>query len=703
MADRRMFGGAGAFLAGFAVVVLFGKVIFPAITDTADVPNGLYLQGIVVGLLYSLIAIGLVLIYRTNRIINFAQGELGAFAAVLAAELFTVYEVPYVLAILAGLAAAIVTSLIVEFGIIRRFRNAPRLILTVATIGVAQILGALELAVPGWLEGDVAATQFSTKLESPWGVSFEFGNVNFTADHFIVLIVGPVVLIGLALFFRFTRYGIASRAAAENAERARLLGVRVSRVSLIVWVMAGLLSAITAILRAPILGFQLGAIAGQGLILRALAAAVIARMESLPIAVVASLVITMAEQTIFFSFGSTGPVDGFLLGVIVVALLLQRNRLGRVDQGASTWRAVQEIRRTPRELRKLPQIRNAQLAIVAFIALVASVIPFFLSASDTSLASAILIYAMVGISLVMLTGWSGNVSLGHWALVGIGAMLAGKLVTRAVAPAEPPNFFVVLLLAGLAGAVAAVLIGLPALRIRGLFLGVTTLAFAVAAQSWILQWEILTPVGAIVRPSVLGIDVTSEFAFYYVCLIGLILAIFAGRNVRRTRLGRNFIALRDNEMHAQAFGVRPISAKLSAFALSGFFAALAGGLLAYHQQALRADRFAAEYSLAIFSMVVIGGMGSMTGAVIGAVYVRSIQFYMSNEYQFLATGFGMLALLMVFPGGLGEIVFRVRDRFLRSFASRRKIVVPSLVADKRTDEAAQAPPPEALVGASELP
>ncbi|MEX0875791.1 MAG: ABC transporter permease [Actinomycetota bacterium] len=700
MLDRRVLNGAGAFLGGFAVVVLFGKVLLPVLADTTAVPNGLYLQGLVVGLLYSLIAIGLVLVYRTNRIINFAQGELGAFAAVLAAELFTVHHVPYVFAVLAGLGAAIVTSLIVEFGIIRRFRNAPRLILTVVTIGAAQILGGLELALPGWIEGDVAASQFETRLQSPWGISFGFGGVEFTADHFIVLVVGPAVLIALALFFRYTRYGIASRAAAENAERARLLGVRVSRVSLIVWGLAGLLSAITAILRAPILGFQLGAIAGQGLILRALAAAVIARMESLPIAVVASIGITMAEQTLFFSFGRTGPVDGFLLGVIVVALLIQRNRLGRVDPGASTWRAVQEIRRTPRELRRLPQVRNTQAAVVGAFGLVVLIVPFFLSAANTSLASAILIYAMVGISLVMLTGWSGNVSLGHWAFVGIGAMLAGKLVTRVVPPASPPNFFLVLLIAGLAGAVAAVLIGLPALRIRGLFLGVTTLAFAVAAHSWILQWEILTPVGAIVRPKVLGIDVTSEFAFYYVCVIGLMLAMFAGRNVRRTRLGRNFIALRDNETHAQAFGIRPISAKISAFALSGFFAALAGGLLAYHQQSLRYDRFTAEFSLAIFAMVVIGGMGSMTGAIIGAVYVRSIQFYLPNEYQFLATGFGMLVLLMLFPGGLGEIVFRVRDRLLRRFADKRNITVPSLVADRRVQEVAK-PAPE-LVGAGEV-
>jgi branched-chain amino acid transport system permease protein len=382
--------------------------------------------------------------------------------------------------------------------------------------------------------------------------------------------------------------------------------------------------------------------------------------------------------------------------VIIVALLLQTNRLGRVDQGASTWRAVQEIRRTPRELRALPQIQLGRAVVLGLVGVLLLVPPFFLSASNASLASAILIYAMVGVSLVMLTGWSGNVSLGHWALVGIGAMVAGKLVTRVVAPASPPNFFVVLIIAGLCGAVAAVLIGLPALRIRGLFLGVTTLAFAVTAHSWILQWEIIKPVGAIVRPKVLGIDVTSEFSFYYICVAGLLLALYAGRNLRRTRLGRSFIALRDNEMHAQAFGVRPISMKLAAFALSGFFAALAGGLLAYHQQALRFDRFTPEISLAIFSMIVIGGMGSMTGAVIGAVAVKTIQFYLPNEYQFLATGFGMLVLLMVFPGGLGEVVFRVRDRVLRRFADARKIVVPSLVADKRVE-------PVELVGAGDVP
>ncbi|MGH7858949.1 MAG: ABC transporter permease, partial [Candidatus Binatia bacterium] len=614
-------------------------------------------------------------------------GELGAFSAVLAAELFRVYHWPYLAAVLAGLAAAAVSSLIMEFLVIRRFRNAPRLILTVATIGVAQILGFLELALPPLMEGDRGREEFRTSLQSPWGVSFDFQGVRFTVDSFIVLVVAPAVLIGLFLFFRYTRYGVASRASAENAERARLLGIRVSRVSLVIWTVAGVLSAVTAILQAPILGFQLGAIAGMGLMLRALAAAVIGRMESIPVTIGAAILLTMAEQTIFYTTGQTGYGTAFLLVIIIVALLAQRKGMARVDQGASTWKTVQEVRRIPRELRGVPEVRRARFALFAVLAVFLVLFPFPLGVRNISLASAILTNGIVGISLVMLTGWSGNVSLGQWGFVGFGAMLAGRLATRAVEPDPQMNMFLVMLIAGLAGAAVAVLIGLPALRIRGLFLGVTTLAFAVAAHSYVLQLDLLTPRRTIPRPPLFGrIDIRTEFSFYYIALAAFAFALFCGWNLRRTRQGRNFVALRENEVHAQALGVRPVRTKLAAFAVSGFFAAFAGGLLAYHQQSLTAEQFGAEYSLFVFSMVVIGGLGSMTGAILGAVYVSSVQFYLGAQWQFLATGFGMLFLLMVFPGGLGAIVFSLRDRFLRRVAVRNQIVVPSLVADRRVEE-----------------
>jgi hypothetical protein len=154
------------------------------------------------------------------------------------------------------------------------------------------------------------------------------------------------------------------------------------------------------------------------------------------------------------------------------------------------------------------------------------------------------------------------------------------------------------------------------------------------------------------------------------------------RNLRRARLGRNLIAIRDNETQAQSLGMRLTSSKLAAFAIAGFLAGLAGALYAYTEQSLSPDRFVADTSILMFSMVVIGGMGSLTGAILGAVYVRGIQYFLPAELQLFATGFGVLILLLVFPGGLGQIFYGLRDQFLRRIAERREITVPSLFADR---------------------
>ena len=679
MRDRRTQVALTTFLAGFVAIVVAGKWVFPALTDALAVPNGMYLQGLIIGLLSAFLGIGLVLVYRSNRIINFAQGSLGAVAATLAAQLNQIYDVPYIFALLAGLGSGLFLSLATEFAVIRRFAHAPRLILTVATIGVFQILSLIEL-LPGALNDDVSSQREFGRFESPFtDFHFTFGHVRFSADHVIVLIVAPIALVALALFFNRTRYGVAARAAAENEERARLLGCRVKRVSLVVWGLAGLLSGVAAILRAPILGFQLGAIQGPDLLLRALAAAVLARMESLPLTVISAVLLTMGEQTIFFSFGRSGYTDAFLLGVIVIGLLVQRKRFGRVDPGSSSWRAVQEVRPVPRELNRRPEVILGRWGVRALASAVVLVLPLFLSPSATNLVSVILIYAMVGISLVVLTGWSGNVSLGQWAIVGVGALVTAKLATQAV----PLDFFLIIIIAGLCGAAVSLVIGLPALRIRGLFLGATTLAFALAAYNWIFHWELFTTDAPLLRPAIFGFwDTTTEKSFYYLSFAGLVFVLWLARNLRRSRWGRNLVAVRDNEAQAAALGMRLTILRFGAFAISGFLAAFAGAFYAYNQQAIRSDRFDPTTSILMFSMVVIGGMGSITGAVLGAVYVRGIQYFLPAELQLFATGFGLLVLLLVFPGGLGQIFFAMRDRLLRELAERKGIHVPSLIADK---------------------
>ncbi|MEY2474125.1 MAG: branched-chain amino acid transport system permease protein livM [Actinomycetota bacterium] len=692
--QRKTLTGAGAFVAGFIAIVLLGKGVNGYLVDGLHqyVPNGIFLQGIVLGVLNGMLAVGLVLIYRTNRIINFAQGELGAFAATLAAELVQRFHVPFYVAVFIGLLAAVLSSAFIEFVIIRRFSKAPRLILTVATIAVAQILGAVEVLIP-YLFNKHA--QLETGFHTPLTKHFEYGKVIFAGDHIVALIVTPIVVAGLIWFLRGTGYGLAARASAENSDRARLLGVRVKRVSLLVWVIAGFLSALTAILQAPITGFQLGAITGFGLLMPALAAAVIGRMESLPVTFGAAILISTAQQTIYFGTGKAGPDTGVIFFALLVALLVQRRRLGRTDVTESSWQAVQEVRPVPRELVSLPEVRLLRWGGTALGLVLLLVIPLALEPDRISLASVIMLYAMVGISLVLLTGWSGNVSLGHWAIVGVGALLGGRLASVA----NPPDFFLVLLICGLAGAFVAVMIGLPALRIRGLFLGVTTLGFALAAGSWFFQsFDIFKPRGAILRPVIFGVfDVTSERNFYYVCLIALVLTMLGARNLRNSRIGRVLIGMRDNEKAAQAFGVPLVRTKLTAFAASGFIAAVAGALYAYHQQQLRPDRFPSELSLFIFSMVVIGGMGSMSGAILGAIYVRGTQYFLPVQFQLLVTGLGVLLLLLFFPGGLGQILYQLRDAYLRRVANRRGLLVPSLVADKRVTEDVALPVPEPVV------
>jgi branched-chain amino acid transport system permease protein len=166
----------------------------------------------------------------------------------------------------------------------------------------------------------------------------------------------------------------------------------------------------------------------------------------------------------------------------------------------------------------------------------------------------------------------------------------------------------------------------------------------------------------------------------------LVLAFVAARNLRRSRTGRALVAVRDNEPAAQASSLNVSLLKLTAFAISGAIAGLAGWLYVLHQNGLNTDSFGPEVSLRLFTMVVIGGLGSLPGAILGAVYVRSVEFFIGGGWALLASGGGILLILMVLPGGLGAGMYRIRDEILRWVAKRRGIVVPSLLADIRQEE-----------------
>lgn len=673
--------------AGAAGVLVLWAVL--AATMDRGLPLGIVVNGAVFGSLIGLLAIGIVLVYRANRIVNFAQAELGSVAAVLAIQFKLVWGWNYFAAIAVSFVMAAVLGGLIERLVIRRFHRAPRLILTVATIGLAQILNAISILIPLWVGGLTAG-----RFETPFTFRFDVYPQVFGGNHVMVLLVVPAVMVGLIGFLRFSDYGVAIRAAAENGDRANLLGIPVKRLSSLVWAIAGFLSATAVILRVPLVGFaSFQSVSGSGnaLLLRTLAAAVLGRMESLPRTVVAAIGIGIFQEAAAWQYSDTDFVDALLVVVILVGLFLQRDYFSRAaETGISTWKSIREVRPVPAELRQLPEVRWAGFGLTMALTLVVVALPLWASPSQEQAAALVAIYAIVALSLLVLTGWAGHISLGQFAFVGFGGAATGVLYGRHgwdLLLAVP---------AGVAFAAgAALLIGLPALRIRGLFLAVTTLAFAVTAETFFLEdryvpWLIET---RIQQPALFGrFPLGEAWQQYFLCVVGLLLAIAAVKNLRNSRTGRAIIAVRDNEANAEAATINATRVKLMAFAISGGLAGFAGGLYVINQQGLYSDAFGADISIRLFSMVVIGGLGSLPGALLGAIYVRGAEFFLPPEYELLASGFGILLLLMFLPEGLGGLVYRARDTYLRWVARNRGLLVPSLLADQRIDDTEEPSP-----------
>ncbi|MGH9274393.1 MAG: branched-chain amino acid ABC transporter permease, partial [Acidimicrobiales bacterium] len=281
---------------------------------------GIIVQGVVIGGLTALIAFGISLIYRANRIVSFAQGDLGAVPAVLAVLLIVGPGWPFPLAALAGLVAAVALGAAVELLVIRRFTKAPRLILTVATIGLAQVLAGIGLVLPQLFDLNVPPQSYP----SPFDASFTIDPIVFTGNDILAMLVVPIAIIALGSLLRFTDLGIAIRASAESGDRASLLGVPVGRVRVAVWVIATVLATVAMLLRAGIVGLPIGSVLGPAILLRALAAAVIGRMERLPTIFVAAVAIGVVEQSIVWHTGRAVIVAPLLFAVVLGGLLLQR-------------------------------------------------------------------------------------------------------------------------------------------------------------------------------------------------------------------------------------------------------------------------------------------------------------------------------------------------------------------------------------------
>lgn len=613
--------------------------------------------GLILGMSTALLAVGLVLVHMSSRVINFAHGEIGAFAVALMITLTARAHWPYWAALAASLAGTAVLGALVERTVVQRLFEAPRLIALLATVGIAQLVAVLRFALPKpQSSGKSVLFQGASSFPLPFsGGRFEFGRVVFGPEHIVVLIGGPLLAFATAAFLARSTYGLAIRASSENAPRARLMGIPVRRVSTLAWVVSSLLAGGAFILLAPINGYSSADAVGLPLLLRGLAAATLADFESVPRAFGWGLVIGVIDSLVFFYTKEANLSDVVVLVVVLVALLVKRSARRRTTAGEeSSWRLAEPIRALPAEVTRDTRWRGVLAA--AALALLAAVLvaPFVLGPHRTFLLGSIFSSAVVVLGLTILTGWSGQVSLGHWAIAGVAGIFGSRLVGH-----WGMSFWVALVIASAVGGLVALLIGLPALRLPGTLLAVVTLGFAVVSESWLYDKSWFKGEGTLERPAWIG-----GHTYYFLSALVLTAAVLTARSLQRARLGRNLVAIRDNPAQAAAFGIPVVRTRLTGFVLSGVLAALGGFLWSAGVVTVSPNGFPATKSLAILAAAIIGGLGSVFGALLGTAYLSVALFLPDDVARYVAllsTGLGLLVLVSFLPGGLARIVMLGRD------------------------------------------
>ena len=643
--------------------------------------------GLIDGLTIGFLAVGLVLIYKANRFINLAHAQMGTYSAVLLAKMVLDWGWSWWTAFPFAIAAGIVTGLLVERYVIRplRARSNSTVTLLLVTVGVAQLLSVLEF-IPAIGPDTTKLTLQGYPL--PFQSHLQVEGVILGGQYVLVIILVPVVVAALALFLKYTAMGKMIRAAACNPDEARLVGVSIPRVSMVTWGTAGALAAVTAVVQAPSQPSFDASSLGPDLLLRALGAAAAGGFVSIPAALVAGLGLGLVEQLTLYYSHSGGEAD-FVVFLAIVAIVIARgNVIAGAVKGFGSVISERPPLRIPPALARRPFVRH-QTGLLAtfglFVGLIFPLLPYFRPDYRRFDLTLVLIYALLGVAVTMLVGWLGQISLGHFALIGAGAYLTAKLSPHGA------SIPVLLFLCGLLGAAIMIVIGIPAVRIRGLTLVITTLGFGTVSYEWLFKQNWFGSSRSygleVLAPGLRGLGHPSgELAIYYLALGVLACALLGAAALRRSLPGRMIVAVRDNESAALAFGVTPATVKLATLALSGFVAAAGGVLWADAWKNISLSQFNPDLSLAILAVPVIGGLGSLSGAVAGAVLVYMNAFFIGplltglfgdvgNQigFQLLLGGGGLVGMMLAYPTGIAGAAQRLWERFLQRVADEEAV------------------------------
>ncbi len=624
--------------------------------------------GLSLAAIYAVIASGLVLTYTTTGIFNFAHGAAGMLAA------FTYWQlrfdwgwpVPICLLLILGVMAPLF-GVILEVVVMRGLRGTTETVKLVVSISL--LLFMIGLAQLIWAPGIGRPMSRFFQTSAP----IQIGPTTITWHQAITIIVAIVAAIGLRIVLTRFRIGIAMKAAVDDPALSALNGARPNRVSMMAWAFGTALAALGGILIAP--NVTLDAPSLSLLIVSAYAAAIFGRLRSLPLTFVGAIVLGLTEAYL------TGylPTNQYLPGLriaspalllFIVLLVMPNPRLrGRMTRS--------------REYFPMPSIRGA-LIFAGVVVLGGFVMMATLSTPDQIIYGRLFPIGIVALSLVPLVGFAGQISLCQLSFAGIGALVVAHLGHGG----DPVALMWAVLIAGAVGA----LIALPALRLSGIYLALATAAFATILDRWIFTiprfsvfgWfdmDLFNQGSIEVDPlRLFGLDVDTPGRQLVVSSIAFALVSLVVVAIRRGRLGRRLIAMKDSEAACATLGMNLLGTKLLVFSISAGIAGLGGALYGMQLTQVKAGNFDLVSSLQVFALTVVGGIGAIGGALFAGISLFVVLPLISTLWPSVANKFALL------PGatgiGLGRdpngAVSQMREGFAPLAGSPSSLLVMSL-------------------------
>jgi len=604
------------------------------------------LLGLGPGAVYAGLGLGLVLVHRSSGVVHVAHGAVAAYVAYVFVELRAAGDlvlpigrvhvsddVPLALAFVLSLAVAAGLGLVAYLLVFRPLRGAPPLAGLVASVGLMATLQALIVLRFGFSGRPVPVILPAEPVRV-------LGN-DVPRDR--LLLTAIVVAVGVVLWavYRFTRFGLASRAASDDVTGVALVGWSPDRLASINWAVASVLAGAAGILVAPLTG--LDPVTTTLLVVPALAAALVGRLVSFGATVGAALALGITQSLLLLAQDNWGWIprsgvrEAVPFAVIVLALAL--------GAGARLARGEGSARRLPRAGRP----RRVGVCAVAASAVTAAAVVGF-TGQDRMAVVTSMIGVLVCLSIVVLTGWSGQISLAQMAFAGVAGFSLSRLATDVGVP-----FPLAPLAAALVAAVAGVAVGLPVVRARGVSGAVVTLGAAVVVEEAVFKRPTLTGgfTGSSV-PAPAGLEPAGA-GFGLLVLAVLVGTAVALAGLRTAGAGRRLLAVRANERAAAAVGVNVAATRIGAFALSAFLAGVAGALLGYQQGQLSFGSFGVFVSLSYLAVAYLGGVAGIAGAAVGGLLVpNGVAFTLLDlgRYQLLVSGLGLMAVTVVLPGGI---------------------------------------------------